>query len=369
MARRNFTPMKHLLLLALCLSFSFQTRQTPAPYTGPKPKNIILLIGDGMGLAQISAGYYYNGKKLNLEKFPITGLMTTQSSSHLITDSAAGATAFACGCKTYNGAIGVTAKRKPCRTILEDAKAQGLAVGLVASCSITHATPASFIAHVESRADAEDIAIDFLKTDIDLIIGGGLQYFNARTSDKRNLYAELAQKGYFVSNFAEKKLSELTFLQKQPLAWFGATKEPGSVAEGRDWLPLAAEKAPAFLKQRSDIGFFLMLEGSQIDWACHAKDGPRAVQEMLDFDEAIGKILAFAQADGETLVIITADHETGGMTLEQGSTMDSLDLAFNSGYHTASLVPVYAFGPGAELFSGIMDNTDIYLKMKGLYGF
>lgn len=361
--------MKYLLLLSLCLSFSFQTRQTPDPYTAPKPKNIILLIGDGMGLAQISAGYYYNGKKLNLEKFPVTGLSKTYSSSHLITDSAAGATAFSCGCKTYNGAIGMDAKHKPCQTILEAAKAQGLAVGLVASCSVTHATPASFIAHVESRGEAEAIALDFLKTEVDLIIGGGLQYFNERKSDKRNLYDELAQKGYYLSNFEEKKLSELTFLQKQPIVWFGAKKEPSSVAEGRDWLPLAAEKAPVFLKQRSDKGFFLMLEGSQIDWACHAKDGKRAVQEMLDFDAAIGKILAFAQADGETLVIITADHETGGLTLEQGSTLDSLDLAFNVGYHTATMVPVYAFGPGAEQFSGIMENTDIYLKMKALFGF
>jgi alkaline phosphatase len=361
--------MKYLLLFALCLGFSFQTRQTTARYTGPKPKNIILLIGDGMGMAQISAGYYFNGQKLNLEKFPVTGLMTTHSSSHLITDSAAGATAFSCGCKTYNGAIGVTAKRKPCRTILEDAKAHGLAVGLVASCSVTHATPAAFVAHAESRAEAEAIATDYLKTEVDLIIGGGLQYFNERKSDKRNLYVELAQKGYAVSNFAEKKLSELTFLQERPLAWFAAAKEPGSVAEGRDWLPIAAAKAPEFLKQRSKKGFFLMLEGSQIDWACHAKDGPRAVQEMLDFDAAIGKILAFAQADGETLVIVTADHETGGLALEQGSTLDSLDLGFNSGYHTATLVPVYAFGPGAELFSGIMDNTHIYLKMKELFGF
>ncbi len=361
--------MKYLLLLALCLKVSPQTRQTLAPCTGSKPKNIILLIGDGMGIAQISAGYYFNGQMLNLEKFPVTGLMTTHSASHLITDSAAAATAFACGCKTYNGAIGLTAKRKPCRTILEDAKAQGLAVGLVASSSITHATPAAFAAHVENRAEAENIAADFLKTDIDLLIGGGLQYFNERKADKRNLYLELAQKGYSVSSFEEKKLSELTFLQKQPIAWFGAKKEPGSVAEGRDWLPLAAEKAPVFLKQRSEKGFFLMLEGSQIDWACHAKEGPRAVQEMLDFDAAIGKILAFAQADGETLVIVTADHETGGLALEQAAALDSLDLGFNSGYHTATLVPVYAFGPGAEMFSGIMDNTQIYWKMRGLFGF
>ncbi len=360
--------MKYLLLLSLLFSLSFQAGDKPV-HSAAKPKNIILLVGDGMGLAQISAGYYANGKKLNFEKFPITGLMTTQSSSHLITDSAAGATAFSCGCKTRNGVIGETAKKKACTTILEEAEQNGLATGLVVSCSITHATPAAFVAHVDSRSESESIAAFFLKTDVDLLIGGGLKFFNARTLDSRNLYKELEEKGYQVSNFAEKKLPELTILPTQPFAWFGALEEPSSVANGRDWLPYAAEIAPIFLKQRSEKGFFLMLEGSQIDWACHANDGTRAVQEMLDFNAAIGKILEFAEADGETLVIITADHETGGMALEQGSTVDSLELAFNTTNHTASMVPVFAYGPGSEMFSGIMDNTDIYVKMKALFGF
>ena len=185
----------------------------------------------------------------------------------------------------------------------------------------------------------------------------------------RNIYQELIKKGYQTSNFAEKKLTELVFGAEQPFAWFAAREEPTSFADGRDWLPFAAEKAPVFLKQRSEKGFFLMLEGSQIDWACHANDAPRAVQEMLDFDAAVGKILEFAQADGETLVIITADHETGGMALEQGESTDTLSLAFNSTAHTAALVPVFAYGPGSERFSGIMDNTSIYLKMKELFGF
>ena len=113
----------------------------------------------------------------------------------------------------------------------------------------------------------------------------------------------------------------------------------------------------------------MMLEGSQIDWACHANEGPRAVQEVLDFNSAIGKILEFAQADGETLVIVTADHETGGLALEQGASPDSLDLAFNTKEHTAVFVPVFAYGPGSEMFSGIMDNTSIYEKMRVLLGF
>lgn len=360
--------MKYFLLISVVLGLSFQAGHAPVS-AAPRPKNVILLIGDGMGLAQISAGFYANGKKLNFEKFPVTGLMTTHSSSHLITDSAAGATAFSCGCKTQNGVIGETARKKRCLTILESAEQHGLATGIVVSCSVTHATPAAFVAHVDSRADMEAIATSFLDTDVDLVIGGGLKYFNERKLDNRNLYNELVKKGYQASSFTEKKLTELTFLPDQPLIWFGAREEPTSVADGRDWLPFAAEMAPRFLKQRSDKGFFMMLEGSQIDWACHANEGARAVQEMLDFDAAVGKILDFARMDGETLVIITADHETGGMALEQGSAADTLELAFNTSAHTATLVPVFAYGPGSEMFGGIMDNTDIYLKMKLLLGF
>jgi alkaline phosphatase len=361
--------MKYLMLSLLALGLSFQPGTPVVSRAVAKPKNIILLVGDGMGLAQISAGFYANGQKLELERFPVTGLMTTHSSNNLITDSAAGATAFSCGCKTYNGAIGVNAKHKKCVTILEEAEQNGLATGLVASCSVTHATPGAFIAHVNNRAEHEAIAEYYLKTDVDLVIGGGMKYFNKRSLDTRDLTSEWQQKGYQVASFETKKLSELTILPNQPLVWFGAYDEPEAANNGRDWLPFAAEMAPKFLKERSEKGFFLMLEGSQIDWACHANDGPRAVAEMLDFDRAIGKILEWATQDGETLVIVTADHETGGLALTQGASADSLDLHFNSTSHTASLVPVFAYGPGAEQFGGIIDNTDIYVKIKGLFGF
>ncbi|MEO6759388.1 MAG: alkaline phosphatase, partial [Saprospiraceae bacterium] len=126
--------------------------------------------------------------------------------------------------------------------------------------------------------------------------------------------------------------------------------------------------APEFLKKRSTKGFFMMLEGSQIDWACHSNKGDDAVREMLDFDAAIGEIFKFAETDGETLVIVTADHETGGLAIKEGSVMDSLNLAFTTGYHTCSLVPVFAYGPGSEQFNGVLDNTDIYGRMRLLLG-
>lgn len=347
---------------------SVESTANPATYNGPKPKNIILLIGDGMGLTQISAGMYANGKSTQLEQFPMTGLIRTQSAKQLITDSAAGATAFSCGCKTNNGYIGVTLQKKPCLTILEEAKKEGLAVGLVATSSITHATPASFIAHVPDRAEMEAIATFFLQTQVDLLIGGGMKYFNHRKSDQRDLCKELAEKGVVESDFSKIPLSDVQPDPRNPFLWFSAEGEPEAASKGRTYLPAAARLSPAFLKKRSDKGFFMMLEGSQIDWACHGKNGQEAVLEMLDFEATIGEIFRFAQEDGETLVIVTADHETGGMSLEQSRSPDTLDIDFNTNYHTASLIPVFAYGPGAELFGGIYENTDIYVKMRELFG-
>lgn len=362
---------KHVCVLVFALLFGYTptpmwAQQDPQPPPLPRPKNIILLIGDGMGLSQITAGLYANDNKLHLEKFPVTGMMKTHSSSHLITDSAAGATAFSCGEKTYNGAIGMTKNRKPCKTILEQAKAMGLATGLVATSSITHATPAAFIAHVTDRSFTEEIATFFLKTELDFMVGGGLRFFNQRKTDKRNLYTEIKAKGYQWSTYQDNNLEETRPDPTHPFGWFSADEEPGSATIGRDYLPLASKMAVDYLDKRAEKGFFLMVEGSQIDWACHANDGQRMIDEMLDFDRAIGEILRFAEADGNTLVILTADHETGGVALEQGAGVKVLEYDFTTSHHTGTMVPVFAFGPGAELFNGVMDNTEIYWKMARL---
>jgi len=365
--------MKQLAILLTAFVFGFQSNRTTERTSMPEPvkipKNIILMIGDGMGLAQVTAGLYARAEGLNLERFPATGLIKTHSAKNLITDSAAGATAFSCGCKTYNGAIGMTAQKKPCYTILEEAETFGLATGLVTSSSITHATPASFIAHARERTYMEEIATYFLKTDVDLFIGGGMRYFVARESDKRNLSQELMEKGYVIGDFLQKPLSQYNPDPRQPFGWFSAVKEPKSVLDGRDYLPQAARMAPEFLTRRSDKGFFLMIEGAQIDWACHANKDTMAVQEMLDFDKAIGEVLRFAEQDGNTLVIVTADHETGGMALLRGADKKSLKIKFTTDYHTPVMVPVFAYGPGAEQFNGLYDNTDIYLKMRALFRF
>jgi alkaline phosphatase len=363
-----------ILLLLLCVACNRTLQPTvPTVLSAPqeRPKHIILMIGDGMGLSQVTAGLYTRGDSaFHLAKFPVTGLMTTHSGRELITDSAAGATAFACGCKTYNGAIGVDMKQKPCRTLFEQADSAGMALGIVVSCSVTHATPACFVAHVDQRGSTQAIATFFLQTQVDYLVGGGLKNFNQRTDDTRNLMQEMINAGYQISQFSTQNHPPLPANTQQPYAWFSADGEPVSVLEGRNYLPIATAQGIPFLQQRGgEKGFFMLVEGSQIDWACHDNDGPRMIAEMHDFDNTIGKVLDFAQRDGNTLVVVTADHETGGASIVQGSMRDSLEIKFTSKSHTATMVPVFAFGPGAEFFHGIYDNTDLHRRLKHVIGF
>ena len=372
---QNFRSMPYRILpVFFILASMLYSCKAPGPslVSGDEPlrraKNIVLLIGDGMGLPQISAALYSNNNKLNLEQFSIIGFHKPHSASDLVTDSAAGATAFACGIKTYNGAIGVDTDTMPCYTIMEELKSRGYATGLIASSTIVHATPAAFIAHQPIRVFYEDIAADFLKTDFDLLIGGGKRYFDRREEDDRNLYDELRQKGYLVSDYFKESLLEINPTAKRPFVYFTADKHPLTHSAGREYLPESTNFALTFLRRRSDTGFFLMVEGSQIDWGGHSNDGGLLVDETLDFDQAIGEALKFAKRDGETLVIVTADHESGVLALNPGSEMNNPNLVFTTNGHTAAMVPVFAYGPSAELFSGIYENTEIYYRMKQALG-
>lgn len=324
-----------------------------------------------MGVTQISAGLYSNSNKLNLEQFPIIGLHKSYSGDNLVTDSAAGATAFSAGVKTYNGAIGVGMDTLPVVTILELAEAVGMPTGLIATSTIVHATPASFIAHNRQRSNYEEIAEDFLNTEIDLFIGGGAKFFDRREKDERKLTAELEKRNYLVDNFIQKDVKDIRPDPAKNYAYLTANDSPLPVAQGRDYFLPAVNIAPDFLKKRDrkNKGFFLMIEGSQIDWEGHANNSEYIITEMVEFDQAIGEVLKFAKADGETLIIVTADHETGGYAIQNGSSLNNIQGAFTSDYHTADLIPVFAYGPGSELFSGIYENTAIFDKMKKLLAF
>jgi alkaline phosphatase len=332
------------------------------------PKNIVLMIGDGMGLTQITAGLYMNGNKLNLEEFKYIGLHKSYASDNLITDSAAGATALSCGIKTYNGAIGVDANGKRAKTILEEAEAANYSTGLVVTSSITHATPASFFAHQKQRTMMEAIAADMTGSGVDFFVGGGKKYFDRRL-DERDVIKELKGNGYVISNFIEANFADLSIDFNKKFGYFTADAEPLPKSQGRDYLAQACQSALTYLSSQNSKGFFLMVEGSQIDWGGHANNSDYIISEMIDFDEAIGVVMNFAKENGETLVIVTADHETGGYALNPGSTWDSIHPAFTTDQHTAALIPVFAYGPGEVLFSGVYENTAIYEKMKKALGF
>ena len=343
---------------------SFYEVQRFTEHSGRKhPKNIILMIGDGMGLAHVYAGMTANGGHLFLENFTHCGFSKTYSSDRYVTDSAAGGTALACGTKTYNGAIGVDPDKKSVPNIRELAEKKGLKTGLVATTIITDATPAVFVAHVASRSSLEDIAADFLKTNIDVFIGGGEKNFDER-KDKRNLCNELKDKGYQVLY----NINDIVKVKSGKLAGLTAPGDNPVMPERGDMLVTATQTAIGLLSQGKK-GFFLMVEGSDIDHLAHQNNTPGVVMKSLDFDKAIGAVLKFAASNKQTLIIVTADHETGGMTINDGNYKNGKVTAkFTSGGHTGVAVPVYAFGPGADQFTGFMENTDIAKKMMKLLG-
>ena len=344
-----------LLLVLICtLTFGQQTTQ--------KPKNIILLIGDGMGLSEISSSLYFNDKPSNFLRFNTVGLSVTSSSKELITDSAAGATAFASGIKTYNGAIGVDRNMMPVETIVEHISKKEIATGVIATSSVVHATPAAFYAHQESRRMYEEIAADLTNSEIDFFAGGGLRFFNRRT-DSLDLLEQLRLNNFEVHTEAlPKKISA----KKQAilLADDGMPK----MSENRgNFLTNATMLAIGQLSKNKE-GFFLMVEGSQIDWGGHDNDAEYLVNEMIDFDKTIGAVLDFAKKNGETLVIVTADHETGGFSLsaEEGN-YNKIKASFSTTGHTATMVPVFAQGPGETEFDGVYQNTKIHTIIKRLF--
>lgn len=352
-----------LLFTALLLLGSCNKPEKSEP---KKAKNIILLIGDGMGVTQVYASISVSQEPLSFEQFKYTGLHKTYSASDYITDSGAGGTALATGVKTNNKYIAVDPNGKPLKSILKYAEEHNLATGLVATSSIVHATPASFIANDTSRHNYEELAYDFLSTDIDLFIGGGKKHFDSR-SDSLNLIDSLKDRGYNIVDGYQNIDTEAT----GKFAVFTAEGHNPSILEGRDknMLPQSTENAIKILNKDKD-GFFLMVEGSQIDWGGHDNDIDYIVTETIDFERAIRKALEFAQQDGETLVIVTADHETGGLALVGGE-MEShtIEAKFTTDHHSSVMVPVFAFGPGAEEFGGIYENTEVFEKMMKAYGF
>lgn len=339
------------------------------------PKNVILLIGDGMGLSQVSSTFYLENHKPAFIRFPFTGLHIPSSATHKITDSAAGATAFATGKKSYNGAISKDTNYKDIQTILEKIVSKNISTGIIATSTITHATPACFYAHQDLRSNEEAIAAQLPTANIDFFAGGGLKYFNKR-KDNKNLIPTLIEKGFEIDT---NKLPKTKLDINKRYGFLVANDGLPSKEDGRDDFLLEASLLALDYLDQKDDNFFLMIEGSQIDWACHAANKTGLIEEMKDFNKVLHTVLDFAEKDGETLVVVTADHETGGFALSpkwKNIEWDYNDIegTFYGGAenhmiaHTGALIPVFAYGIGAEQFSGVYENTEIHKKILSITG-
>lgn len=353
-----------LILLLPFLLLNLQGFSQEKEKESPKAINVIYMIGDGMGLPQVFATMLATGNDLVFKQFPYIGVVDTRSASNTITDSAAGGTALGCDKKTKNGMVGMDVDTVAMPTILDVLSDQGKSTGIVVTCYSGHATPASFYAKVPKRNMYEDIALQLAESDkVDVMIAGGKKHFVQR-KDSVNLIErmekELGWKVY--DSLAEVDPNCMKY------AVLAADGHMPVYPERGEFLPDGVRMALKTL-EKNEKGFFLMVEGSQIDFACHAHDSVNMVDETVDFSNAVQVALDYAKTHDNTLVVVTADHETGGLTMidPQGK---YTNIAFNysTGSHTCLPVMIYAYGPGAEQFTGWMQNNEVKEKLLNACG-
>lgn len=337
-----------VILIGIALLF-------PAEDKPPGPKNIIYLIGDGMGFGQVStlimerAVNREASSSSQISRITHMGMVTTHSADSKVTDSAAGGTALATGEKTNNGAVGLNASGDTLTSIMVHAREMGKSTGIVVNTAILDATPAAFYAHVEKRSLWDEIAVQLTKSDYDILIGNGLEHFNSR-EDSLDLISVFTGKGYDFSDSWEiaaalDNSGKLVVLTSVRMVF------PEAVAKALDLLD----------KKNNPEGFFLMIEEARIDGHGHNNDVQGLIDEMEIMDRVMQVVLDYADAHPETLVVITADHETGGVNIGYDGRP-----YFSTAGHSGSVVPVFAYGPGAEQFAGLMDNTDIPARILNL---
>lgn len=329
---------------------------------GKKVKNVILMIGDGMSLMHVYTAWAANRGKLWLENAQATGLSKTWAVKKLVTDSGSGGTSLATGVKTVYHAVGVDPEGKPLTSLVDVAKELGKDAGMAVTCRLWDATPCDFCCHNIDRDKEEELVGDYPTSGVDFVFGGGAQKFTNR-KDGRDIFKELQKKGYHVSRtlddfFAYDKNSRIFAVPYD--------KDTPLPDERGDLLARASMKGISLMNQNKN-GFFMMIEGSQLDDYGHFNQLDLLMKETLDFDQTVGEVMKWSAKDGETLVVVTADHETGGLTLVNGNKDEGrVECCFSTKDHSGAMVPVYAFGPGAENFTGIFENTDVFKKIKKL---
>lgn len=343
-----------LSILSLVLESCAKKEQEP-----PKAVNVIYMIGDGMALPQVFATMLATGEDLAFQQFPYIGVVDTRSASNVITDSAAGGTALACDKKTKNGMVGMDVDTLAMETILDVLADQGKSTGIVVTCYSGHATPADFYAKVPKRSMYEDIAIQMAESDkLNVMIGGGRKHFIQRKDS---------------INLLERMENELGWKIYDTLADIDTTCMKYAVLADMNHMPVYPERGEFLpdgvrtaLKtlEKDEDGFFLMVEGSQIDFACHGHDSAWMVNETVDFSNAIMVALDYAKTHDNTLVVVTADHETGGLSMiDPAGHYSNVSFNYSTGSHTCLPVMIYAYGPGAELFTGWMQNCEVKGKI------
>ena len=316
-----------------------------------KAKNIILVIGDGVGPNQITLSRIAIGGldfRLFIDQMPYHGTSLTHSYDNAYTDSAAAATAWSTGFKTKTRYLSLDPDKKILETIVELLNKKGYASGVVATSSVTHATPAAFYAHIDNRYEYKEIANQLINSSIHIALGGGRKLFDLnKINDTHHV-------------LTSKESLQLNFDYSKKL--IGLFDDDG--IERSNEKPSQRQMTNFALKHLNKHcnSFFLMTEGSQIDWAGHDNDANKMIEEFRDFDLTIKDLIKFVNKNNDTLLIITSDHETGGLQILKQDN-DNVIIQWGTSRHTSTPVGVHAYGPGAELFQGLMDNTDIHYKM------
>ena len=347
-----------------------------------KAKNVILLIGDGMSASQITSYRLLkegpNGR-IAVDNFPISGIVLTHSADAIITDSASSATAYSTGSKTKNGFLGVDQEGRILENLTEKLDNFGFVSALISTSEVTHATPAAFSSHVDSRRNTDEISSQMLESKVATILGGGRKFFlsaenGGKRKDKRDLLEEAKKSHKILMHKHELDISGITpsdrilgLFADEHLRDEENSDNYSSEPTLTEMLRFSLERAEAAIDNQCR-GSFIMVEGSQVDWAGHANNIDYLERELKEFDEATRYALEYAKKNPDTLVVVTADHETGGLLIEPIAlsyyTGNNIKFSFNTaiggGSHTGVPVPVYAYGPGSLNFSGTLDNTDVY---------
>lgn len=330
-------------------------------------KNIIFLIGDGMGLSAVSMMQLENNYEPTIfDRAENIALQKTYSLDNRVTDSAASGTALATGSKTNNTMLGQTPDGKDLVSLMDIAHECGMQTGLIATTYLQHATPGAFYACTESRHNYLTITEQLVASTIDVAIGGGMTFFEEQYGSKEAAEAKLDEAGYEL--IEDMEALKATKGKKRVMALLGA-KEVGE--NSGSYLAEATAEAIRLFEKRGDKGFALMVEGSLIDGMGHGNDAKAMQLEMDSFMQAVEVAVEYAEKSGNTLVVVTADHETGGLAIVSGNadfnlSEQGIEYRWTTDGHSGQMVPIYLYGTGAERINGIMENAELGAKLKAL---